>query len=524
VVGTTIGEYEVDRQVGAGAMGEVYAGRHAVIGKRVAIKLLRSDLTSSPEGAERFIREARAAVQIDHPNVIDVFGFGRHDDRLYLVMDLVDGRSLRELVGKCSLSRVIELLSPVADALDAAHAKGIVHRDLKPDNIMVSDAGKVLVLDFGLAKLLASDAAPGVTGQGAWLGTPAYMAPEQWTADGAGPASDRYALAVIAYELLSGKLPFTAANAPAMMEQHLRAPMPPLGLPVDDVLRRALAKDPDARFATARAFVDALATPRARSRRPWVAPAAAAGVLAVGVVAAIAVRGGGDPKPAAVSTPNEPTIHVTSVPDGAMVSEHGRVIGTTPLETHAGSELLIVKPGYLPERRTAAADVAVTLQEISQFQGVWRLADGGLRAFVRAGDHVDVFKLDEVEGPRTFYKHYPFVSAHEGVAFAADDVVIDERASDPACQVPVHLEYRYDPHDDTLELSRPEVTIDIVNGHCVERTHHDVIEHLDRVDEAHEALVHHAPVGKVVLTKKPREKSDSRSAPAPQQIIPQQKK
>jgi hypothetical protein len=207
-----------------------------------------------------------------------------------------------------------------------------------------------------------------------------------------------------------------------------------------------------------------------------------------------------------------------------MVSERGRVIGTTPLETHAGSELLIVKPGYLPERRTAAADVAVTLQEISQFQGVWRLADGALRAFVRAGDHVDVFKLDEVEGPRTFYKHYPFVSAREGVAFAADDVVIDERASDPGCQVPVHLEYRYDPHDDTLELSRPEVAIDIVNGHCVERTHHDVIEHLDRVDEAHEALVHHAPVGKVVLTKKPREKSDSRSAPAPQQIIPQQKK
>jgi serine/threonine-protein kinase len=520
VVGTTIGEYEVDRQVGSGAMGEVYAGRHPVIGKRVAIKLLRSELASSPEGAERFIREARAAVQIDHPNVIDVFGFGRHDDRLYLVMDLVDGRPLRELVGKCSLPRVIELLAPVADALDAAHAKGIVHRDLKPDNIMISDTGKVLVLDFGLAKLLAHDAAAGVlTGQGAWLGTPPYMAPEQWTADGACPASDRYALGVIAYELLSGKRPFTAASAPAMMEQHFHAEVPPLGLPIDDVLRRALAKDPAARFATARAFVDALAAPRVRSR--WIAPAAGAGVLAVGVVAAFAVRGAGNTRPAAISQPKQPTVHLTSVPDGAEVSQNGRVIGSTPLEVRTGTEIVIGKPGYLAEHRTPTADLAVTLQEISQFQGVWRLPDGALRAFERAGDHVDVFKLDEVEGSRTFYKHYPFVPAQEGVAFAADDVVIDERAADPACQVPVHLEYRYDPHDDSLVLSRPEVTIDIVDGHCVQRGHRDLIEHLDRVDAAHEPLVHHAPAGpKPRVSKKPRVVS---TAPA-QKIIPQQKK
>jgi serine/threonine-protein kinase len=528
VVGTTIGEYEVDRRVGAGAMGEVYAGRHPVIGKRVAIKLLRSDLTSSPEGAERFIREARAAVQIDHPNVIDVFGFGRHDDRLYLVMDLVDGRSLRELVGKCTVDRVIELLGPVADALDAAHAKGIVHRDLKPDNIMISDAGKVLVLDFGLAKLIASDAAPGVlTGQGSWLGTPGYMAPEQWSADGAGPASDRYALGVIAYELLSGKLPFTASSVPAMMEKHFRAEVPALGLPIDDVLRRALAKDPEQRFPTARAFVDALsARPR---RRQWVAPAAGAGVLAVGVVAVLAV-GGGEKQPAAVSAPKEPMVHVTSVPDGAQVSQDGRVIGTTPLEVRAGAALVIVKPGYLAERRTAAADVGVTLQQVSEFQGVWRLESGELRAFERSGDHVDVFKLAEVEGERTFYKHYPFVPAQEGVAFAADDVVIDERASDPACQVPVHLEYRYDPHDNSLALSRPEVTIDIVDGHCVQRSHEDRIEHLERVDAAHEAIVHPAPVGelpKPVATKKPRAKTVPRntvpytnSAPA-KQIMPQ---
>ncbi|MEJ7604346.1 MAG: serine/threonine-protein kinase, partial [Kofleriaceae bacterium] len=184
--GTVIAEYVVERFLGAGAMGSVYEGRHPVIGKRVAIKLLRAELAATPEGAERFVREARAVNQIDHPNVIDVFGFGTlADGRLYLVMDLVDGRSLRRLVqdGPLPLASALEILGAIGEALDAAHARGIVHRDLKPDNVMISNGTppKVFVLDFGIAKLVVDGAAAAgngtLTGKGTWLGTPGYMAP-----------------------------------------------------------------------------------------------------------------------------------------------------------------------------------------------------------------------------------------------------------------------------------------------------------------------------------------------------------
>ena len=166
----------------------------------------------------------------------------------------------------CDIARSDE--ADVNLALDAAHARGVVHRDLKPDNIVLSNATppKLFVLDFGIAKLISTanvgDAtAPGtLTGQGTWLGTPGYMAPEQWSVDGAGPASDRYALGVIAFELLSGALPFSAGSVPVMMEQPFRAEVPALsargavGVPaaIDPVLKRALAKDPDDRWQTMR--------------------------------------------------------------------------------------------------------------------------------------------------------------------------------------------------------------------------------------------------------------------------------
>src|SRR4051812_30716160 len=132
--GATAGEYVVDRFIGAGAMGEVYAGLHPVIGKRVAIKVLRRELASSEQAARRFVREAQAVNQIDHPNVVNIFAFGRLDDgRLYLVMDLVEGRSLREVVAKgpTEMTEALEILGAIAEALDAAHERGGVHRDLK---------------------------------------------------------------------------------------------------------------------------------------------------------------------------------------------------------------------------------------------------------------------------------------------------------------------------------------------------------------------------------------------------------
>ncbi|MCB9572006.1 MAG: serine/threonine protein kinase [Kofleriaceae bacterium] len=240
--GARAGDYEIERFLGAGAMGDVYAARHPLIGKRAAVKVIKRRLAAAPEAVERFLREARAVNQVGHPRVIDVFAVGRLDDgRLYLVMDLLDGETLGARLGRGrpSLDETLAILDAVAAALDAAHARGVVHRDLKPDNVFLARgdgpgaAPAVFVLDFGIAKLLGDAgagelAATTLTDRGSWLGTPAYMAPEQWGAEGAGPASDRYALGAMAFELLAGRPPFAATSLPQMMEKHFRAPVPSL--------------------------------------------------------------------------------------------------------------------------------------------------------------------------------------------------------------------------------------------------------------------------------------------------------
>ncbi|HLL21527.1 MAG TPA: serine/threonine-protein kinase, partial [Kofleriaceae bacterium] len=372
-IGTRAGEYLIESFLGAGAMGEVYAGRHPEIGKRVAIKVLKSTVADGSEAAERFKREARVVNQIAHPNVIDVFAFGRLDDgRLYLVMDLVEGETLRAAVanGPLAIDQTLDILDQVADALDAAHAKGVVHRDLKPDNVMLSN-GKIFVLDFGIAKLVATgDGTPPslLTGQGAWIGTPSYMAPEQWSADGAGPASDRYALGVMAFELLSGKRPFDAGTLPQLMEQHFRAPVPALSTrgavqaraSFDPVLARAMAKDPAERYPTAKALVAALrevAGKRVRAplRRPWLPAVLGVGVLGLGIAGVVIARGRPDGKPSASGLV---AVTVRSNPPRATVLANGRLLGTTPLDVdlRAGEPLVLVvqKPGYTTVTKTVA--------------------------------------------------------------------------------------------------------------------------------------------------------------------------
>jgi serine/threonine-protein kinase len=215
LLGMDVGGYTIDGELGRGGMGVVYAATHPMIGKRAAIKVLKPSLSKNPATVERFLQEARSVNQIGHPNIVDIFAFGSlPDGRRYLVMDLLEGESLRTRVkrGPLHVREAATVLDEIASALIAAHDKGFVHRDLKPDNLfLVAHPGRtdVKLLDFGLAKLLpnAPSARAFRTATGAQLGTPDYMSPEQLRGAGVDARTDIFALGVVAFEILTGRRP-----------------------------------------------------------------------------------------------------------------------------------------------------------------------------------------------------------------------------------------------------------------------------------------------------------------------------
>lgn len=544
--GATCGEYVVDRFLGAGAMGEVYAGRHPLIGKKVAIKILKRDLSASAEGAERFVREARAVNQVDHPNVIDVFAFGTlADGRLYLVMDFVDGKSLRQVVqdGPLAVPVVLDVLGQIADALDAAHSRGVVHRDLKPDNVMLSgDPPKVHVLDFGIAKLVTGNQTLNgngtLTGAGSWLGTPGYMAPEQWSAEGAGPASDRYALGVMAFELLTGKLPFQAPTLPQMMEQHFRAPVPALATKrgavksdtptppatLDPVLARAMAKDPTKRFATAKELVAALREAaggkrvHAGNRKLWMPAVAGAGVLGLAVVAIATTRGDRDkpessaqadpdPAPQPATPAGQVPLEIVANPPGTVV-RNGAVLGQTPykLSVIPGEklELAVKRLGYAGVKiemiapSTARTEI-VELSPITGFRGTWRLKNGQLRKFERVDDHVMGYKLESLDDPGRPYRRFELVEPASRkldgeIAWITNEIT--NEGPHPSCQVSFEVAYSYRQHPEMLVAQVGLVGLrKQLDGTCLQGQRTSEIEQLARVADGGDEIVLRAPVG-----------------------------
>jgi serine/threonine-protein kinase len=264
LIGSAIGNYDVVSQLGAGAMGEVYLGEHPDIGRKVAIKVLVATLSANAEMAERFVSEARAVNKINHPNIIQIFDFGKLDDgRLYYTMEYLDGQDLTAFIRENAplpVHRVQDVLRQMAAALDAAHAVGIVHRDLKPDNVFVcpSPTGEIVkILDFGIAKLLGPGMGAGHrTSTGMIMGTPLYMSPEQAAGDvdKISAKSDIYALSVIVYQMLSGYLPIQAPSTAQILAKHItEQPMPlaqvTAGLPAEvcNLVEQALHKDPGMR-------------------------------------------------------------------------------------------------------------------------------------------------------------------------------------------------------------------------------------------------------------------------------------
>ena len=266
--GVKFERYTIEALLGQGGMGRVYRAEDGRLGRRVALKVI-SERLASPEASARLVREARAAAALDHPNAVAVFDVGEHEGVPYIVMELVDGRTLREAMGDvgATLSARVGWLADAGRALAAAHRKGLVHRDVKPENVMLRHDGVVKVLDFGIARRdsvavdpaapTQTSALPTLTLEGIKVGTPLYMAPEQIRGDPLDGRADQFSWGVVAYEMLAGRLPWRGTDALAAMASVLTAPvgrdaLDAASVPraVQDVVLRALCRRPEDRFAS----------------------------------------------------------------------------------------------------------------------------------------------------------------------------------------------------------------------------------------------------------------------------------
>lgn len=262
LVGQKLGKYEITGLVGRGGMATVYKGYQREIDRSVAIKVLPPHPGQDAQFVDRFRLEARTIARLQHPHILPIYDYGDENDILFLVTALIEGGSLNDRIkdGPMPLERVIEYVAQIAPALDYAHRQGIIHRDIKPDNVLLDREDNVLIADFGIAKIVQGS--DNLTMTGSLVGTPAYMSPEQGQGLPIDPRADLYSLGVMAFEMLSGKQPYTGDTPLQIVFMHFSSPPPRLsemidGLPdgIDAIFTRALAKDPAARYPTANAFL-----------------------------------------------------------------------------------------------------------------------------------------------------------------------------------------------------------------------------------------------------------------------------
>ena len=352
-VGDEFAGHRIEAEASAGGMGVVYRATHLLLERTVALKLIAPSLASNPAFRSRFEREWRLLAALDHPNVIDIFEAGEYEGRPYLCMRWVEGGDLAQrLRGTTGLEPkvALDILGQVAAALDAAHERGVVHRDIKPANILLDDE-RVWLTDFGAGKDLEGRDTRTATGQ--WVGTVDYVAPELLDAKTATPRSDVYSLGCVLFEALTGHVPFERENDVATLWAHRFQPPPKssevrAGLPsaLDDVLRRALAKEPDERQASAGELIRAARAataerptgqptrvggeaPPARRGVPIAAAVIAAVLLLAGGIAAGLALGGGDEPPTATGSAKLKAPFVEKIELGENVTTGAVAVGTS---------------------------------------------------------------------------------------------------------------------------------------------------------------------------------------------------
>jgi serine/threonine protein kinase len=269
LIGKEFGNYRITDRIGSGGMAEVYRGIHTHLDRPVAIKVLHSHLLTSGDFIERFKREAKAVANLRHPNIVQVHDFDIQEEVIFMVMEYIDGANLHDLLieyakeGKHLTAKQIgSIINDIASALDYAHTRGMLHRDIKPSNIMLDKDGKAYLTDFGLAKILGDHH---FTATGTLLGTPAYMSPEQGKGEDLTEQSDLYSLGIVAFEMLTGKLPYEAQSPIGIVHKQISEPVPVIGeylqgapISAQDVIDKALAKSPESRFTSADELVQAL--------------------------------------------------------------------------------------------------------------------------------------------------------------------------------------------------------------------------------------------------------------------------